>query len=303
MVTPGLVKSGNILEYLSRRFMRIMPLLVVVVVSTAFILGPILTDLPVLEYFSRPNTWLYLKNITTSLQLNLPGVTNHHGASGINNPLWTLRYEWICYFIVAIASIALALRNRLAFALAWVAVIIAYPILFGFTGVEEGSGQLKMLLLLFGFFGAGTLIALYSKKILWSRSLMILAAILLVLVFYFQIAQLFAPFLVSYLAVGIGLIKMPWSRFLERADLSYGMYLTHALVLTTLMHFYSFQNPLALFAVCMPIALIVAWLTWTIVEKPALEHKSLPALLVRSALQRLPLGPKLLRLLEPRPAY
>ena len=135
----------------------------------------------------------------------------------------------------------------------------------------------------------------------WSPQLLIIALLALIAVLYLGAAHIFAPFLVSYLAIGIGLIKMPWSQFMQRADLSYGIYLTHALVLTTLMKLHSFENPLSLFAACMPVTIFVAWLTWTFVEKPALNHKSMPAELTRALLQRVPLGSRLLVLLEPRP--
>jgi len=299
LVTPGLRKNGNILEYLSRRFMRIMPLLVLVVVFAALVLGPMLTTLSVSDYFANDKTWSYLRNITTSLQLELPGVTNHLGKSGINNPLWTLRFEWLCYLIVAVASVGLLLRNRVMFLIAWAGVVLAYPFVFSFPEAETPIGQAGVLMYLFSYFGAGMVISLFSDRIRWSPAILACAVVALLLVLNFGAAHLLAPFFVAYIAVGFGLVRMPWSPLLAKADLSYGMYLTHALVLTLLMHVHTFENPFALFAACLPITLMVAWLTWTFVEKPALKHKSLPAKWCRSILQRVPLGSRLLVLLEP----
>lgn len=303
LVTPGLVKTGNVLEYLSRRFMRIMPLLFCVVVLTAFVLGPLLTSLSPGEYYTHPDTWAYLRNITTSLRLDLPGVVNHAGSSGVNGPLWTLRYEWLCYIIIALTSLAFFLRARFAFLAFWLATVIAFPMIYGFAEAEEGIGQVGRLLYLFGYFGAGVTIFLYSDIIRWSPRWMLAASLALVTTLHFGLAHYFAPFLVSYLAIGFGLVAMPWSRMLSRADFSYGVYLTHSLVLTVLMNIYPFQSSLVLFAVCLPVSFAVAGLTWTFIEKPALTHKSLPAMLVRNLLDRVPFGSVLLtRLDPPRPS-
>lgn len=95
-------------------------------------------------------------------------------------------------------------------------------------------------------------------------------------------------------------MKIPWSTFLAKGDLSYGTNLTHDLVLTVLTKIHVFVNPFALFAACLPVTLMVAWLTWTFVEKPALRQKSLPAKWARAVLQKAPLGSRLLVPLEPK---
>lgn len=301
LVTPGLLKSGNVLEYLSRRFMRIMPLLAVVVVLTALVLGPILTDLTLAEYFSSGETWAYLRNITTSLRLQLPGVTNHLGTNSINNPLWTLRYEWLCYLIVAVSSVVLILRFKLAFVALWIATLIAFPMLFGFYEADSGKlGQLGNLLYLFGYFGAGVVLCLYSDRAPWSIGWLVFAFVALLIILASGYAHIVAPAIVTYLVIGVGLIRMPWSDFLSKADLSYGVYLTHALVLTILMNIYTFASPYWLFAFCLPLSYAAALATWTFIEKPALEHKSAPADFARYLLNRIPLGSTVLSTLEPQ---
>lgn len=300
LVTPGLLKSRSVLEFLSRRLMRIMPLLVLVVLFAAFVLGPILTTESLRDYFASRDTWTYLRNITTSLQLNLPGVTNHVRQPGINSPLWTLQNEWLCYFIVAAASMGLLLRQRVLFLAGWVAAVMACVLLYGFADADANLGRFGRLLYLFTYFGAGVVISLYSDRLRWSPAILVAVTFALLLVLYIGWAHLVAPFMVAYVAVGVGLLKMPWSTFLAKADLSYGTYLTHDLVLTTLSKIHAFVNPFALFAVCLPITLIVSWLTWTLVEKPSLKHKSLPAKWARAVLLKAPLGSRLLVLLEPK---
>lgn len=303
LVTPGLMKSGNVLEYLSRRFMRIMPLLTVVVLVTALIIGPLLSSLPARDYYAQPATWAYLKNITTSLSLELPGIVNHSGTSAVNAPLWTLRFEWLCYLIVALASVTLVLRHRVLFLVFWLVCIAAFPILHGFTGPEELNSQASTLLYLFAYFGAGVTLALFADRIAQTRLLVGAALIMLTAALGLGLGVLLAPILVTYIAVGLGVTRVPWSDFLNRADLSYGIYLTHSIVLTILINIHEFRSAAALFAACLVLSFGIALATWTFIEKPALAHKSLLANLVRQALERTAPGRIVLRHLEPhRPA-
>lgn len=287
LVTPGLWKTGNITEYLSRRFMRIMPLLTVVVALTAFVVGPALTILPLDRYFSSPQTWIYLKNITTSLSPSLPGVTNYEGGTVVNSPLWTLRFEWLCYLLLAGASLLGLLGRRRLFLLAWAVSQIGMLMYFG--PIPEGSPKTVsfVLLYLFGYFGAGTLMFLYGDRIVVSGRLMGLAFLALIAAWWSGFTYGLAPILTIYLVVGIGLIRFPWSKLLARADLSYGVYLSHAVIMTIVMHVHPFQSSLALFATCLLLGYAVAWTSWTFLEKPALQHKSLPAQIVRNARARL----------------
>lgn len=298
LVTPGILKTGNVIDYLSRRLVRIMPLLIMVVTITALVIGPILTELTLSEYFSSPTTWSYFINITTSLRLELPGVFNSDGGSEVNSPLWTLRYEWLCYFIVALSCLFLGLKKRAAFAISWAASIFLYPVFYGFTEASASASQLQTLLYLFGYFGAGVVICLYADVLRWSAMMMVVAGCLLLVALYLNVGYFCAPALVSYLAVAFGLMKMPWSQVLSRADLSYGVYLMHSLVLLVLLSFFSFQSALSLFLACLPISFFLAYLSWTFVEKPALAYKHLPAALTRNVIARMPFGSALLSFLQ-----
>jgi peptidoglycan/LPS O-acetylase OafA/YrhL len=285
LVTPGLAKTGNVIEYLSRRFMRIMPLLAFGVVATALVIGPLFSELAPGDYYSRKLTWYYLKNITTSLSLQLPGVVDYDGGRTINGPMWTLRYEWLCYFLIAATSLLGMFRRRTIFLLVWLAALAVVPLVWG--PLPEGHRPpLFTLLLLFSYFGAGVLIYLYADVLRWSRVLMALAAVLLVASWRSEAAYIVAPGLTAYIVIGFGLLRMPWTGLLEKADLSYGVYLTHSVVLMVLMNLFHFTSWIALFATALPLACFAALFTWTFIEKPALRRKSLPADLVRRALGR-----------------
>src|ERR1700730_3749205 len=58
LVTPGLVRSGSVLDYAVNRTARIFPGLIVNVVLTMLVLGPILTTHSLTSYFTDPGMYL-----------------------------------------------------------------------------------------------------------------------------------------------------------------------------------------------------------------------------------------------------
>lgn len=285
LVAPGLVKSGDVIGYLSRRFMRIMPLLCVVVVLCAFVVGPALTSLPLADYFASPLTWKYLKNVTTALSLGLPGIVNHAGTNDLNGPMWTLRWEWLCYFALAAASLASILRRRLVFLVIYIALQVLVLSYYGFIPADQPMPYAYLLLFLFGYFGAGTLMFLFRDVIPCSGIAIAAVAVLFAIVMTTGLGYALAPICAAYLVTCFGLFRFPWSGLLAKADLSFGIYLTHSVILTILVNMHPFQSGIALFAACLPIACVVAWISWTTIERPALRHKDLPAQLARRMLQ------------------
>lgn len=78
-------------RFLMRCGARLMPGLIVYVVLTAVVMGPIMTRLPLRRYFLRPETVHYLQNILLRQQTNLPGVFEGRTLAGAVNPLlWSL---------------------------------------------------------------------------------------------------------------------------------------------------------------------------------------------------------------------
>ncbi len=287
LVVPGLAKGGDVLEYLSRRFMRIMPLLVVVVAVTALVIGPLITALPLRAYFASAQTWHYLKNMTTSLSLQLPGVTGFNGSNSVNGSLWTLRFEWYCYLVLAAASLLGIMRNRSIMLLAWLGAVTVMLGLYGRIPEGVEKPHLYVLLSLFSYFGAGSLMYLFGDRIRVSWPLGIAAFVALMAAWHFGLGYALAPALTAYLVVCIGLVRFPWSPLLAKADLSYGVYLTHAVILTILTNIQPFTSAFALFWAGLVVTYATAWLTWTYLEKPALEHKSVPARMAKGVLGRL----------------
>ena len=116
LVTPSLLRSGNIIDFATRRILRIFPGLICVVFVTMLVLGPVLTILPLAEYFTDFQFYRYAKNIVTLTVDHLPGVTSGDGHPiDVNGSLWTLHFEVLSYAALAITSILGILHRRSLF--------------------------------------------------------------------------------------------------------------------------------------------------------------------------------------------
>ena len=285
LVTPGLVKTGDVTGYFSRRFMRIMPLLTVVVTGTVFVLGPLVTRLPLNDYFAAPDTWRYLKNITTSLSLRLPGAVNQAGTEQVNGALWTLRYEWLCYIVLGGLAFLHGLRRRGLVLAIWLGSLAATAVFY--SDQTDPGGQPLMLAHLFAYFGAGVLLYLYREAVPATPLMGAAAAVLLLASWATGTASLFAPGLTAYIVAILGLVRFPWSKVLAKGDISYGVYLLHAPMIVLVLAFWTPPGPGLLLTAVLALTLPLAALSWFMLEKPALAHKTLPADLARRVVGRI----------------
>ena len=104
LIASSWTHSSSFPSYLIRRAARIFPALIVVVVASVLVIGPIFTSLSLNEYFCSFGTWKYLSRICFSSADTLPGVFESlpYPAS-VNASLWTIRYEFAMYLLVPIA--------------------------------------------------------------------------------------------------------------------------------------------------------------------------------------------------------
>src|SRR6204780_4085177 len=104
LVTQSWEHTASPPRFLAKRCLRIFPGLFVALVLSAFVLSPLVTTLPLAEYFRRPEPYLYvIHNMELSVETHeLPGVMFVDNPVGleVNGSLWTLRYEFMMYLMV-----------------------------------------------------------------------------------------------------------------------------------------------------------------------------------------------------------
>lgn len=106
VVTNSLIEKKNIQEFIVSRFFRIWPALTIVLISMAFVIGPILSNHSLKDYFSNPLVYKYVwQGLILGIQYDLPGVFPHNASSAANGSLWSIPFE--AYAYVALAAVFL----------------------------------------------------------------------------------------------------------------------------------------------------------------------------------------------------
>jgi len=194
-------------------------------------LGPLFTTLPLLEYFSSPDTLYYLGNtVPYKTAFTLPGVFQDLPfAGGVNGSLWTLPIEAFCYLLLAM--VFLVGRRSLILVLPVLALMALYylwdfavaPIksvaLFGTTKTSSVAR--------YGFlFLMGAVLWFFKDKIPFKGGLAATCVALLLIgsqIGYWRYAILiFLPYVLLYLAYRKPVFVAGMRKL---GDLSYGTYL------------------------------------------------------------------------------
>jgi peptidoglycan/LPS O-acetylase OafA/YrhL len=282
LVAQSLFQSRSVKDYTLARALRIFPALAVCVLLTAMVLGPLLSDLPALLYMREKWTASYIiKTMSLSTgSAELPGLfQNNPVPRAVNTSIWTLKYEVLCYVILAgIGMLLLRVKawRQAAWiiAFAWMMFAIAIP-----SGISAESGGRTMLQVLHYFtifFGAG--VVAYAAR----HWIPVHAALLLPLgaMLWMAIGTRYA---VPAMAVFFGYASIwlatftfgPLRAITNSNDYSYATYLYHFPVAQAVLHFAPDMHVVPLIGITAGIVLPLAFLSWELVERPALalRHK------------------------------
>jgi len=280
LVTQSFEKTGDARRFLAKRALRIFPGLFVATLLSAFLLAPLVTDLPLWSYFCRAEPYEYVLGNTLLDQSvhELPGVRFSGNQVGleINGSLWTLRYEFLMYLMV----LALGVLRRLTVPVALLLLALGIADLrFSLLDATEKWGWFFLLLSnwgwLVGFFAAGmVLYKLRHTRIFDGRIALLALAGLVISVPLRQFLPLF-PLFGCYLALWVALTPrlpvIPAARF---GDLSYGIYIYGWPVEQGMVRLLGGGAAWwQVFLLALPAAAALAFLSWHLIERPALRLK------------------------------
>lgn len=276
-VTQSWDRDPSWWRYLVRRFLRIFPALAAVILVTTYVLGAIVTTLPLREYLTHPLTGHYVKHnlVLYPVTYNLPGVfsSNVYGPA-VNGSLWSLPVEVIGYLLVVVFGVVGVIRYR---PLAVVAAIGSSVLLQRFMTeqVEIGTPTLGIpthaLLLFVPMFLFGMSAYLYRDKIRFTWVGVALCLGVEVVMFGSPMAEITRGVTVTYIALAVGTL-LPRALILPLwiAPASYGVYLWGFPVEQSIMYFGP-RSQWELLALALPITLVLALLSWYLVEKPGMS--------------------------------
>jgi peptidoglycan/LPS O-acetylase OafA/YrhL len=304
LITRSKMGRSSTPRYFWRRVMRIFPGWFLILLITAYALAPIAwlkehgsmdgfwnatVDSP-FTYFSN-NMWLPLvQHNIAGMGTSLPFYIDHGGFEW-NGSAWTLAFEFAAYILVGVLGVVGALRNRaLGGAVALAIIGLAMMQWFGFGNLSALSHHLAdfRILLLMAPFAFGMLFALFGDRIPVDNRL----AILCILIAGYTYARggwlVFGQYAFCYVLMWFA-IKVQFLRNWDKpGDFSYGIYIV-AWPLMQFAGYFGLQQAgwLAYHVVIVVGCHVYAFLSWHLIEKPALQLKDWTPRWMDSLLRRM----------------
>ena len=277
LITQSWLRDPWIPAYVWRRILRIYPGFLVAGLLSGLVLAPLGTN-P--RYWDEWNGLSFIKGLI-KLTLQLPAAFAAVPYPMINGPVWTIQYEFVCYFLLLGLGVMGLLRSRrLLLGLALLATGWAgaqasglIPPLAPFRWIDGDHRQIPRLL---SCFLAGVVGSLFEDRLGRNRWWVVglAGAALAGGLNSPWLGTILLPWLGGLLLLAAGRAPLvPATAWVRRDDVSYGVYLYAWPIQMFLMVRLGVRNPWLLFGLALPLALGAGWTSWRFVEKPALRLK------------------------------
>lgn len=265
-VTKSIEKSkGN--HYLVNRFKRIFPPLWFVLILTILICSLFFTSCRLKEFFLSKDFLVYCLNFLLIPIHNLPGVfTNNIFPGVINGALWTLPIEFVCYIVLYVLY-KLNLVNKKFYKISLIPVLLLFVVIY--------YVNLPIILLVRGYFAPlfmfylGSFFWVFRDKIIMDFKIFILCSVLFVISIFMKQGQLglllFFPYIVLYSSFSFKQIN---ANMANLGNYSYGIYLCGWPIQQMVVSLFDgSMSILVNVLICLPIAIIMGYLTYSLIEK------------------------------------
>lgn len=291
----------KVLSFAMRRALRLLPALVVSLLFTALVLGPLLTTLSFKPYIQDVKTKYYvLFHLLMQQDLQLPGVFQDIPYKGIvNAPLWTLQLEVKAYALIAIIGLLGFFRRGAV----WLVILAVLTALLLVNPIRNGlplanslvtltqdiqisdvwlkqakAGQLFVIFQPFVAFVIGA--ALYRARQWVPLSWWLcggLAAVWLAIVVFGdpQASRIALTWVMPYIVLVIayrthGLFRLP----ARMGDYSYGVYIYAFPIQQAVVQVFDVTNAWVGLLYAVPVTAVLAALSWHFIEAPSLTLKA-----------------------------
>lgn len=277
LVAASIEQRRDAIDFAVARALRIFPGLIVCVLVSALLIGPIVTTLPLIDYFTDPATAGYVLRTTalTSGAVHLPGVFDHLPVAGvISATTWTLKYEALSYALLVLATLIglTATRARVGVLTYSLLALTVY-----FSATTEPFAHATVFQNVVRFltcFSIGVSFYKFRDHVVLDWRILLVLTVLAIagLGTALHNALMFLAQIYAVMFFGLG-IDSPAARSLEGHDISYGIYLYGWPIEQLVRHFSGSSDPWVIIALALPLTLIVAMASWHWIEQPALTRR------------------------------
>lgn len=284
LVTASLLSRESVVDFFWARALRIFPALLVMLLLTVFGLGLFFSSLPPSSYLANSKTYVYLAKSATMFRgagEYLPGVFDSNPFRGaVNGSLWTLPHEMRMYVILAIVWAALRLSKRNSarlFHLGIVTIAVASGILVVARHFYSPVPPRLFMQLFYMFFAGASFYILkdrimLSRKLFWCFVIVLLVSALINKHTFFVFYLLTIPYILFYVAyVPSGYLR----KYNHVGDYSYGTYIYAFPVQQSVAALIPGVSVLSMLLISVPATFLLAVLSWHLLERRALELKTL----------------------------
>ena len=274
LVVGSYLKQPHFLLYLEKRIKRIYPAFIAAWLFVLFIVAPLAgaKSSDIIHTASRSVYWMAVLGAPI-----VHGVFAGTPQPGLDNPMWTIAFEFRCYLLVLALGLVGAFRRP------WIVLALAVALLCAFELLPGLPVYLVATLRLTGIFLAGSLFYLWRDSIRFTNVRAALAAIGMVsCLFVPKLAEpglaVFGAYVIFAIALGSGAGAL--TRINNRYDISYGVYL-YAAPAEGLLLWYWPTIPLPLAALLtFSAACICGWISWHALEKPIMLYRRSTTLII-----------------------
>jgi peptidoglycan/LPS O-acetylase OafA/YrhL len=284
LVTRSLVSRPSLGAFVRARALRILPALTVNAWLTAFVLGAFVTTWPLGDYLTAPGTWLYaLRNSVTwplGVVWDLPGVFETLPVRSANGALWSLPWELTMYAMLTASGVLLHRTRAWSVATFTRALALLAAIATLGHGLNEAFDwtrrfEVVQALRLVALFTTAGVLHQWRDRVPMHPALLVvsLAALATAFTLHGAAMALYPPAL-AYTVLWLGLAPCaPLSGYARLGDFSYGFYLWQFPVQQWIVLGSGPLTPGMLALLAFGPTLVLAVLSWHLVEKPMLALK------------------------------
>ncbi|MDI3320084.1 acyltransferase family protein [Pinibacter soli] len=284
LVSQSFEASGTVKNFIWRRLLRIYPAAVVVILICALVMGPIITSLTPGDYFKSPVFFKYISSVfLVQIHFDLPGVFETSPIErSVNACLWTLPLE-IKMYVFSLMWGLLKFRNKNA-----VLIAITLFLIFIGTACPQQAEFFFRTQIHFTNFKIFPYVSAVPMYLLGMLSYSYRGKIVVRPYWFFIGLLLFLPFVglpffgyvvhicIAATTLGFTVLNIKWlKKITPNSDFSYGLYIYGYPVEQLLANYaYPHIKGASLFLLIVLITFVLAFLSWNLIEKRALQFKN-----------------------------